>query len=355
MNTVFIPQVEDFQTEINGKKTTLLSLKNNAGMEVFITNYGARIVGILVPDRHGNLLDVNIGHASIQEYTCQKANYYGAVIARNCGRIRDAKFTLDGKEFLMKPNNGATFLHGGENAFHTQVYEIESQTPTSVMLSYFSKDGEEGFPGNLTFKVYYTLTEENALEIKFEAVADQKTPFNVTHHAYFNLDGEGNGDILNQELQVFTEEYLQIKEDILPTGVFVPVVDTPFDFRNSKKIGKDIDAEDEQIQYGSGYDHTFVLSRVFDGKIRHAAKAKSEASGVVMDVYTDQPGVHLYTGNFMEEEFTLKNKEKDKRRAAFCLETQHLADALNKPNFPSIILSPKEKFTTTTIYKFSVE
>ncbi len=356
MEKYLIPREEDFRSEINGKTTELICLKNNDGMMVFLTNYGARIVSIFVKDAHNNWVDVNIGHQNINEYTRQKANYYGAVIARVCGRLRNNKISIDSKDYHFQPNNGETFLHGGENAFHTKVFDITGQSSTAVTFTYESKDGEEGFPGNINFKTKYTISEDNELQIKFEAEADQKTPFNVTHHAYFNLNGEGSSDVLDHDLQILTDQYLPIREDILPTGEIASVISTPFDFTTSKKIGHDIDAEHQQINYGSGYDHSFVLSKQFNpNNLKLAAKAVGDLSKIVLEVYTDQPAIHLYTGNFMDESFTLKNAEKDKRRSAFCLETQHLADALNQPTFPCIMLDPHQKFETKTIFKFSIE
>lgn len=352
MKNYQFPKSSDFEQKIGDETTRLIQLQNKNGMSVFLTNYGARIVSIFVKDQQGNLIDVNIGHASIGEYTREKANYYGAVIGRVCGRIRENKFSLSDTLYEMIPNNGNTFLHGGENAFHTKVYKVESQDEQSVCFSYFSKDGEEGFPGNLHFKTTYILTDDNALRIVFEAETDQKTPFNVTHHAYFNLNGEGNGDILNHDLQIFANEYLDIREDILPTGNLVPVSNSVFDFTHSKKIGKDIDADDEQIGYGSGYDHSFVLKHQFDSQLIPAAVSKGDLSGVVMKVYTNQPAVHLYTGNFMDGSFNLKHGTKDLRRTAFCLETQHFGDAMNHDHFPTVILEPNQTFTTETIFQF---
>lgn len=349
------PEEKNFISQVGNGETALIELQNAHGMHVFLTNYGARIVGIYVPDKKGNLIDVNLGHPNMEDYTRVKGNYYGAVVARVCGRIRDSGFTIDGKEYRLEPNNGKNFLHGGENAFHTKAYKIENKTKDQMDFTYFSKDGEEGFPGNLHFKVRYKLTAENALEIHFEAKSDQKTPFNVTHHAYFNLNGEGNGDVLNQKLQIFTDRYLPAGADILPLGEIASVIDTPFDFTAAKPIGRDLEVKNQQLEYGNGYDHTFVLSAEFDKKLRHAATAIGDQSGIKMDVYTDQPGIHLYTGNFMEGDFPLKAKGRDDLRTGFCLETQHLADALNIPKFPSILLEPEESFKTRTIFKFSIE
>lgn len=347
-------QKENFETEIKGKKTSLISLSNTQGMQVHLTNYGARIVGVVVPSKNGHTLDVNLGAADIQAYMQPSANYYGAVIGRVSSRIREARFDLDGKTYALKPNNGDTFLHGGEQGFHCQVFDIDFVDSQEVHFSYLSRDGEEGFPGNLLLKVKYELTHDNELKITYEAQASERTPFNVTNHAYFNLDGEGSGSVLDQELQIFADKYLPVKEDILPTGELAKVENTPFDFRISKPIGQDIAEPNKQLAYGSGYDHTFVLSETFTGKLKHAARAKGKQSGVVLDVYTDQPGIHLYTGNFMEGSFQLKSGAVDDYRTAFCLETQHFSDALNKEHFPSIVLDPGKKWISQTYFKFSL-
>ncbi len=347
---------KDFIAEHNGKQTRLITLTNQHGMQVQITNYGARIVSILVPDKTGALIDVNIGHSSIQQYLSEKDNYYGTVVGRVCGRIRDARFTIDEQTYELTPNNGANFLHGGENGFHTQVFEIVEQTNERVTLNYKAKDGEEGFPGNLDLTLTYTLAGDNSIDLSFEAVSDKKTPLNLTHHAFFNLNGEGSGTVLKHQLQIFTDTYLPIKDDVLPTGELAKVKDIVFDFTQLKPIGEAIDQPDQQLIYGKGYDHTFVLDTKFKpGKIKKAAYAIGDQTGISLTVFTDQPGIHLYTGNFMEGQFELKSGAKDECRTAFCLETQHLADALNQPQFPSIILQPQEVFKTQTKFKFAVE
>lgn len=350
-----IPQVSDFEKSINGKKTTLVALKNSNGVEVFLTNYGARIVSVLVPDKDGNKVDVNLGFNHIDDYTKVNSNYYGAVIGRVCGRIRDSEFRIDEKTYELQPNDNENFLHGGKKGFHTQIFEVEKKAEQAVEFSYVSEYGEEGFPGNLSFKIEYKLTEENELKLNFQAETDKKTPFNVTHHAFFNLNGEGSGDVLAHKLQVFSDEFLPIKADVLPTGKIEKVEGTPFDFTQAKRIGADINSSDQQVQYGNGYDHTFVLSEEFSSEVKHAAQAKSNKTGISLDVYTDQPGIHLYSGNFMDGSFTLKSGKKDEFRNAFCLETQHLADALNNPDFPSIILGPNNIFKSHTIFKFSTD
>lgn len=352
-DTYTFPEKSKFESDINGKKTELIELRNSNDMRVFITNYGARIVGIYLPVEKDRWIDVNLGHATIDEYRREKANYYGVVIGRVCGRIRDAQFEIAGEKFVLQPNNGDVFLHSGENAFHTKVFEVEEKSNDKVVLNYKSPDGEEGFPGNLELKVMYQLTEENSLNLQFEAVSDKTTPFNVTNHAFFNLNGEGSGTILDHELTVFTDQFLPAGADILPTGEIRSVENTIFDFTKTKKIGKDIDADSQQLKYGSGYDHTFVMKKKMSSELLHAARVKGDKTGIIMDVYTDQPGVHLYTGNFMGSDFDLKTGAKDERRTAFCLETQHLTDAMNIPEFPSILLEPGKRFKSYTNFRFT--
>lgn len=345
----------DFETEVNGKTASLIMLENSAGMKVALTNYGARIVSVLVPDKDGHTVDVNLGAANIAEYLKSPDIYYGAVIGRVCGRIREAQFSIESHDFLLEKNLQGTFLHGGKNGFHTQVFEVVSTVPNKAVFKYDSPDQEAGFPGNLRLTVTYELTENNSLEISYDAVSDKKTPFNVTNHAYFNLNGEGSGEVLNHHLRVFSEQFLEIREDILPTGKMLPVQNTPFDFTSSTAIGKHISDKNQQIEFGNGFDHTFVLKETFDHRLLHAATAVGDKTGISLKVYTDQPGIHLYTGNFMDGSFTLKNAEKDNFRTAFCLETQHFADALTNKNFPTILLEPDVPFNSKTIFKFSVK
>lgn len=354
MNGVFIPRKEDFESKINGKDTQLIKLENN-GLQVYLTNYGARIVSILVPDKNGRLTDVNLGHSNIADYTKVKANYYGCVTGRVCGRIGGAKFTIGGKEYQLKPNLGNHLLHGGIDALHTKVFDVDKLTESKVEFSCFSADGEEGFPGNLQLKVSYELTALGELTIEYQAVSDQKTPFNITNHAYFNLNGEGNGDILNHKLQIFSDSFIPVDGEVLPTGEVASVKGTAFDFTQIKTIGRDIDADEIQLNYGGGYDHTFVLGNTLKSQPVLAAKAISDLSGIIMEAYTDQPGIHLYTGNAMDGSLPLKSGGFDHKRTAFCLETQHWTDAINQPNFPSIILQRDIKFTSKTIFKFYVE
>ncbi len=353
MNSLNTPQIKDFQSNNLSKETTLIKLQNKT-MQVLLTNYGARIVSIIVPDKDGNRVDVNLGHLTLKEYQKEKANYYGAVIGRVCGRIRKAQFSVGKENYKLPANEGKNMLHGGVEGFHTRVFSVEKQTDTQVILSYFSPDGEEGFPGNLTLTVTYELTPKNELKITYTAIANQTTPFNVTNHAFFNLNGEGNGDVLQHQLQIFADRYTSISADLLPTGKFNTVEQTAFDFTQPKTIGRDINLEDDQLKYGNGYDHTFVLKDAFTAEMLHAARVKGEETGIVMNCYTNQPGVHLYTGNFMDDVFSLKTGKSDTRRAAFCLETQHFSDAMSYNHFPSIVLEPHKSFNSQTIFAFSI-
>ncbi|OPC53308.1 galactose mutarotase [Elizabethkingia miricola] len=347
------PERQKFQKEKDGKKIDLFQLKNKNNTEVFLTNYGARIVSFLFNDRNNNPVDINLGHASIDEYLEPKGNFYGCVIGRVCNRIGGAEFTLNGKNYQLNPNIPNNLLHGGENGFHTKVFDVENTGDNFVKMTYHSEDGEEGFPGNVKVRVTYMLTDEDALEILFEAESDKETPFNITNHAFFNLNGEGNGDMLRHQLQIFAEKYLQVTENVVPNGTLESVENTPFDFREVKTIGQDINADDQQVVLGSGFDHTYVLKETFDSELLHAAKVNGDLTGIVLDVYTDQPGVHLYTGNFMDETHTLKSGKTDGWREAFCLETQHFPDAVHHDHFPSIILKPGDKFASKTVFKLS--
>lgn len=342
---------ELFKDKINGKETSLHFLRNKNKVEIAITNYGARIVALIVPDKNHEPTDVVVGFDSLKGYLKATETYHGAIVGRYANRIANGKFTLNGKEYRLSINNPPNHLHGGPEGFNNQVWNVEEVTANRIRLSYLSKDGEENYPGNLNVSLGYTLTDQNELVINYEATTDQPTVFNITSHPFFNLNGQGTGGMENHSLQINAGNYTPVDKNSIPTGVS-PVDNTPFDFRKPKTIGRNINDDHEQLKFGAGYDHNFVL----DGEgLRTAGIATGDKSGIAMEVLTDQPGMQLYTGNFMKGDNTIKYGLKDNRREAFCLETQHFPDSPNHPEFPSTVLNPGEVFRSTTIYRFSVE
>jgi aldose 1-epimerase len=342
---------ELFKSKINGKETSLHFLKNNNGVEVAITNYGARVVALIVPDANKEPVDVVVGFDSLQGYLDSKETYHGAIVGRYANRIAYGKFSLNGKDYQLPINNPPSHLHGGPKGFNTQVWNIENATASSIQLSYFSEDGEENYPGNLNVVVTYTLTDNNELKIDYKATTDQPTVINLTAHPYFNLNGQGNGTIENHVLQITADNYTPVDAQLIPTEI-VPVNNTPFDFRTSKNIGQDIHSDNQQLKYGVGYDHNFVLN---GQGLRSAGTAVGDRSHIGMEVVTDQPGMQLYTGNHLKGENAIKYGYKDNYRESFCLETQHYPDSPNHPEFPSTVLNPGEEFHSTTIYRFFVQ
>jgi aldose 1-epimerase len=337
----------------DGKPIDLYTLTNGQGMRVAIANYGGIVVSIVVPDREGRPGDVVLGFDNLEAYL-GKHPYFGALVGRYANRIGNARFKLHGVEYKLPANDGPNSLHGGKQGFDKRVWtarEISGQHP-GLELTYLSKDGEEGYPGNLHAKVVYSLTEDNALRIDYTATADKDTVVNLTNHSYFNLAGEGNGDILKHEMMINADRFTPIDSTLIPTGELRKVEGTPFDFRKPALIGARIDADDEQIKFGKGYDHNFVLNRAGRG-LSLAARVTDPESGRVLEVLTTQPGIQLYTGNFLDGSIHGKSGKAYGRRSAFCLETQHFPDSPNRPNFPSTVLKPGETFRETTVYKFS--
>ncbi len=338
----------------------LYRLKNSRGMQVDITNYGATITAIRVPDREGGIADVALGYDTVEGYiNAVDKPYFGAVVGRFGNRIAEGKFTLDGATYqLAKNDNNAHHLHGGRHGFDKVVWTAEPFTgkgEEGVRLTYLSRDGEEGYPGNLDVTVTYTLREDNELVIDYKAVSDKATPINLTGHTYFNLAGEGRGDILGHLLRINAEAYTPINASAIPTGGIAPVKDTPFDFTTAKPIGRDINAADEQLANGRGYDHNFLLDPSHkEGALTLCATATDPASGRVLEVLTDQPAVQLYTGNYLDGRLVGKSGHPYGYRSGFCLETQHYPDSPNHPQFPSTILRPGEVFSSRTIYRFSI-
>jgi aldose 1-epimerase len=344
---------ESFKGVHNGKPTGLYTLKNKNGLIAQITNYGAIIVSIFVPDRKGNLADIVQGYDTIDEYIKGNGPYMGAVCGRCANRIAKGKFSLLDKNYSLAVNNGPNHLHGGITGFSKVVWDVVRTSPSSVQLAYLSRDSEENYPGNLKVSVTYTLSDKNELRLDYKATTDKTTVVNLTSHSYFNLAGEGSGSVYDQELMINGAFFTPIDDTSIPTGEIRFVKGTPMDFTESRKIGELIDQDDEQLKYGAGYDHNWVLNHRA-GTLGLAAVANDPLSGRVMEIYTTQPGVQLYTANWIDGEKG-KGDKKYGRRWAFCLETQHFADAINKPHFPSTILNPGDEFNQTTVHKFSVK
>ncbi|WP_413669628.1 aldose epimerase family protein [Mucilaginibacter sp. Mucisp86] len=352
VTTQSIPDSANFEADVQGQKAKLFTLKNNSGATVAVTNYGGRLVSLLVPDKDGKATDVILGYDSLKSYQKPKEPYFGAIIGRYGNRIAKGKFTLDGKAYQLDINDGVNTLHGGFNGFYGKVFAAKQLSASQLELTYVSKDGEGGYPGNLTATVVYTLGDDNALKIEYKATTDKTTIVNLTNHAYFNLNGAGNPTITDNVLQINADAFLPVDTTLIPTGKLQPVKGTPFDFTTSKTIGKDIDVADEQLKNGKGYDHNFVLNK--HDLTTPVATVKSTVTGITLEVFTEEPGLQFYSGNFLTGETKDgKGGKAYPHRSAFCLETQHFPDAPNQPAFASTVLKPGQTYHTVTIYKFS--
>jgi len=342
---------ESFGHTPQGEEVFLYTLASAKGLRVQIMNYGAIIVSMTVPDRHGALGDVLLGHDSLDKYI-ERGGCAAAVIGRYANRIGNARFALDGVEYKLAANNGPNHLHGGRKGFDRMVWKQEEATASEdrawVKLSYLSPDGEEGYPGNLRCAVTYTLTNDDELRIDYEAETDKKTVVNLTNHAYWNLAGQGHGDVLGHELMINANRFTVVDKGLIPTGVTASVVDMPLDFLAPKKIGSRI------RQLSNGYDHNYIINGKPD-ELKLCARVREPGTGRVMEVWTTEPGVQLYTANHMNGSLLGKGDKAYVKYAAFCLETQHYPDSPNKPEFPSTVLEPGKKFTSQTIYKFSTK
>lgn len=337
-------------TQHSKVKKEYYTIKNNKGMEARFSTYGARIMSLYVPDKNNKLTNVVIGFDSAAEYKSSTEPYFGATIGRFGNRIANGQFTLNGQHYQLTVNNGRNTLHGGIHGFQSKEWNAEQPDSSTIIFTRVSKNGEEGFPGNLKVKVTYSLTYNNELRIEYEATTDKPTVANLTNHAFFNLNGEGSGPVYNQLLQINADRYTPIDSTFIPTGEIAPVEGTPFDFTKLKPIGQDVNDSNLQLSNGHGYDHNFVLN---GSGWKHAATVIGDKSGIVMDIYTDQPGLQFYSGNFMQG----KNKMRegyDDFRTAFALETQHFPDSPNEPDFPSTVLKPGEKYHSVSVYRFSI-
>jgi aldose 1-epimerase len=345
-----------FEKEINGKQTTLFTLQNKNGMKVTLTNYGGKIVNIWVPDKSGNLADILLGFNTIDEYV-KGSKSFGATVGRYANRIAKATFTLDSVAYQLPVNNGPNCIHGGPDGFYSKVFdakEVETAEGKVVEMHYVSPDGESGFPGKLDFNVSFKLTEKNELVINYTATTDKPTVLNVTNHSYFNLKGEGKGEITGIEVVVNGDSIAEVaNKEMIPTGVYRNILNTPMDFKAPRIAGKDIDADYDQLNYGGGYDHAWILNKTKKGELSFAASAYEPENGRFMEVYTTEPSVQFFTGNSLNGSQTGKSGVAYAKRTGFCFETQHLPDSPNHPNFPSTVLRPGETFNSTTIFKFS--
>lgn len=346
----------NFQMEVDGKMTDLYVLTNANGLEMTVTNFGARVVSLMVPDRNGQFSDIVLGEDSIGIYVNRpNDDYYGAVIGRYGNRIGGARFTLDGVEYVLSANNNGNSLHGGPTGFHNRVWDVEQPDHQTLILTYVSSHLEEGYPGNLTVRMTYKLTDQNEFYIEYEATTDKPTVVNLTHHSYFNLAGAGSPTIDDHVLMINAQYFTPVNDSLIPTGEIMSVENTPMDFRNPTLIGARVnDTSFVQIRYGLGYDHNWVLNKAVPGKLELAAQVWEPVSGRVMKVYTTEPGIQFYGGNFLKGD-PGKHGKIYPHRSAFCLETQHFPDSPNHPHFPSTVLRPGETYSHICVYQFSVE
>ena len=340
----------------DGQSVALYTLTNRNGAEARITTYGGIVVSLKVPDRTGKIEDIVLGYDTLDDYLKGNSAYFGALIGRYGNRIGKGRFTLEGVEYKLAVNNGENHLHGGIKGFDKVVWNATSpkvKDGASLTLTYLSRGGEEGYPGNLAVTVTYTLTDDNELKIDYSATTDKDTVVNLTHHSYFNLAGQGHGNILNHQLVINADRFTPVDSGLIPTGELRAVKGTPFDFSQPAAIGARINDPDEQLKFGKGYDHNFVLSGKM-GTLRQAAKVFEQTTGRVMEVWTTEPGLQFYTGNFLDGK-PGKGGQAYEFRYGFCLETQHYPDSPNKPAFPTTVLKRGAKYQTTTIYKFSTK
>jgi aldose 1-epimerase len=337
----------------DGQSVERYTLKNAKGTEASIITYGGIVQALKTADRAGQFTDIVLGFDSLEGYL-KGHPYFGALIGRYGNRIAKGRFKLNGVEYKLATNNGANALHGGLRGFDKRVWrarEVEGNAQ-ALELTYVSKDGEEGYPGTLTARVVYTLTDNNELKLEYTATTEKDTVVNLTNHSYFNLKGAGQGDILDHKVTINADRFTPVDEGLIPTGELKPVAGTPFDFRTPAAIGSRISAPDEQLKLGRGYDHNFVLNGA-QGALSFAARVMEETTGRVMEVHTTEPGLQFYTGNFLDGTITGKNGVVYKHRYGFCMETQHFPDSPNKPQFPSTVLKPDGTYRSTTVYRFS--
>ncbi|MGQ8336722.1 aldose epimerase family protein [Sunxiuqinia sp. A32] len=349
----------DFESTVNGKETTLFTLENANGMIVTLTNYGAKIVSVIVPDKDGNMADVTQGFKSIEEYKTLDAGQ-GAVVGPYANRIGNAQFELNGEVYHLEVNNHKANLHSGKNSFYRQVYDakqIDTEDGQAVEMTLLSADGASGFPGNKEVKVTYTLTNNNELKIDYQATTDKACPFNLTNHVYFNLKGEGNGNILDHIVVIDADSTTEVvNNELIPTGKIVSIKGTDMDFTSPHAVGERIESEMPAIAVAGGYDHNYILNKDQEaGELTFCASVYEPVSGRYLEVFTTEPAVQFYTGNFLNGSLTGRSGKKYEHRYGLCLETQHYPDSPNHPNFPNTVLEPGDTLKSTTIFKFSVK
>ncbi|MCR9227864.1 MAG: galactose mutarotase [Flavobacteriaceae bacterium] len=340
----------------DGTKVKKFTLKNNVGMEVDVITYGGIITRWTAPDKQGEFEDIVLGFENLDQYLDGNP-YFGALIGRYGNRIAGGQFSLDGETYKLATNDGDNHLHGGEKGFDKVVWQGEAKNTSKgavLELTYTSKDGEEGYPGKLDVKVTYTLTDNNELDIQYEAVTDKSTVVNLTQHSYFNLSGQLSEPVLDHKIYLNADTYLPVDQGLIPTGEFREVVGTPFDFTESKSIGEEIDAQNEQLGLGGGYDHCWVLNET-EKDLGLAASAHHPETGRFLEVYTNEPGIQFYSGNFLDGTLPSKTGGTYVKRSGFCLETQHYPDSPNQPDFPSVRLNPAETYSSRTIFKLSTK
>lgn len=344
---------EPFGTLPDGREVLQYTLKNASGITMKVINYGGIVTSLLVPDKDGNFEDIVLGFDSLSQYV-ENNPYFGCLIGRYGNRIAGGKFSLDGTEYTLGRNNDQNHLHGGENGFHTVFWNIvahDSPEGPALKLTYVSGDMEEGYPGTLSVEVIYILTDSNEWKIHYRATTDKKTIVNLTQHSYFNLSGNTRRDILGHELMINADRFVPVDATLIPTGELAAVEATPFDFTKMKPVGKDIEQDHPQLQTGGGFDHCWVLNES-DELLTHAATVRDPVSRRQLDVYTTEPGIQFYSGNFLDGSLTGKYKTVYAQRYGLCLETQHFPDSPNQEHFPSVVLNPGEVYETTTVYAF---
>jgi len=349
-----VPKRESFGKTGDGQAVDIYTLKNRRGAEARITTYGGAVVSLTMPDRAGKFDDVLLGFDDLEGYQ-KTTTYIGSLVGRYANRIAKGRFTLNGKEYTLATNNGENHLHGGVRGFDKVVWKarpLPARGGQALELTYLSKDGEEGYPGNLTVRVVYTLTDANELKIDYYATTDKDTVVNLTNHNYYNLAGQGNGDILGHLLTINASRFTPTDAGAIPTGELRAVRGTPFDFTRPTSIGARIEQDEEQLKLGKGYDHNFVVNGRA-GVLRLAARVTEPTTGRVMETWTTEPGVQLYTGNYLDGSDVGKGGKPYRHRSGFCLETQHYPDSPNRPEFPSTVLRKGARFRSTTVYKFS--
>ncbi len=346
----------NFEGTIDDKTVNLYVLKNKNGIEAAFSNYGQRLVSLMVPDKNGKMEDIVLGYSSLDKYQIN-SGYFGATIGRYGNRIAKGKFEIDGVNYELAQNNNGNHLHGGEIGFESVVWNVDSVTQNFIRFKRTSPDMEEGYPGNLNVTVEYTLNEYNELRIEYAATTDKKTHVNLTHHSFFNLKGEGNGTINDHILQINAASITPVDTGLIPTGALMSVTKTPFDFNTPKTIQSGLEGQHEQLTMGSGFDHNFILDQNIKNKegLYIAAKVKEPKSGRVLEVFTNEPGVQFYGGNFLDGKTIGKNGGIYEFRGALCLETQHFPDSPNQKNFPLTLLEPGQEYKSICVYKFSVE